>query len=61
MFQFFPGLIMGFREGLEAFLVVAIILRYLINIGQSDLKNRVYQGSIAGIVSSLFLTWSVMH
>jgi len=57
-----PAMIMGFREGLEAFLVIALILRYLTTIGKTQLKGKVYQGSIAGIIGSgllgleLFLT-----
>jgi len=43
---------MGFREGLEAFLVIALILRYLTTIGKTQLKRNVYQGGIAGIIGS---------
>ena len=49
---FLPGIIMGFREGLEAFLIVAIILRYLSKINQSLYKKYVWQEVIAG--ASLF-------
>ena len=55
-------MIMGFREGLEAFLVIALILRYLTTIGKTRLKVKVYQGGIAGTIGSgllglgLFLT-----
>ena len=45
-------MIMGFREGLEAFLVIALILRYLTTIGKAQLKGKVYQGGIAGIIGS---------
>jgi len=34
-----PAMIMGFREGLEAFLVIALILRYLTTIGKTQLKG----------------------
>ena len=62
MSQMIPAMIMGFREGLEAFLVIALILRYLTTIGKTQLKGKVYQGGIAGIICSgllglgLFLT-----
>jgi len=52
MTQLIPAIIMGFREGLEAFLVVVLILRYLTTIGEERLKGKVYQGAVAGIVSS---------
>ncbi|MCP4295969.1 MAG: hydrogenase [Proteobacteria bacterium] len=46
---------MGFREGLEAFLLIAIMLKYISKTDQSHLKNRVLQGSVAGILISLIL------
>ncbi len=50
---FMPGLIMGFREGLEAFLIVTIILQYLTQIKKADYKKYVYNGTIAGILASI--------
>jgi len=55
MNQMIPSLIMGFREGLEAFLLIAIILKYISKTNQSNLNNKVFQGSIAGLVISLML------
>lgn len=55
MLAFLPGTIMGFREGLEAFLIVTMILRYLSKIKQSVYKKHVWQGVIAGISLSLIL------
>ncbi len=55
MLEFLPGIIMGFREGLEAFLIVTMILRYLSKIKQSVYKKHVWQGVIAGISLSLIL------
>lgn len=55
MNQMLPGLIMGFREGLEAFLLIFIIFKYIATTNQSDLKNKVIQGSIAGVILSLIL------
>ena len=55
MGQMVPSVIMGFREGLEAFLLIAIMLKYISKIGQADLKNKVWQGTIIGIVLSILL------
>lgn len=55
MTQMIPAMIMGFREGLEAFLVIAVILRYLSTIGKTQLKVKVYQGGVAGIIGSCLL------
>ncbi len=55
MSAYLPGLIMGFREGLEAFLVVAIILRCLDKLGQRSLRKYVFYGVFGGFaVSMLF-------
>jgi len=50
-----PGFIMGFREGLEAFLLIAITLKYITSIDQGHLKNKVIQGSVAGLIISVIL------
>ncbi|RLC07077.1 MAG: hydrogenase [Bacteroidetes bacterium] len=55
MTQNVPAIIMGFREGLEAFLVIALILRYLTAIGNTQLKGKVYMGGVAGIFGSVLL------
>lgn len=52
---FIPGFIMGFREGLEAFLIVVIILQYLNHTKQYNLKKNVYYGALSGIIASLFI------
>jgi high-affinity iron transporter len=44
---------MGFREGLEAFLVIAIMLRYIVKIGEIPLKKYIWIGTGIGIVASL--------
>jgi high-affinity iron transporter len=44
---------MGFREGLEAFLIVSIILQYLRKSKNESLRKYVYYGTISGIVASL--------
>ncbi len=55
METFIPGLIMGFREGLEAFLIISIILQYLNHIQRTELKKHVVNGAIGGIIASLFI------
>ena len=51
--QVIPGLIVGFREGMEAFLIVGIMLRYLDKIQRNDLKKNVTFGLWAGIGGSV--------
>lgn len=60
MSTFIPGLIMGFREGLEAFLIVTIILQYLTKINKTDYRKHVYNGTIAGILAS-FLIGGILY
>jgi high-affinity iron transporter len=48
-----PGLIIGLREGVEAALVVGIILAYLSKIGQRSLQRYVYLGSAVAIGASV--------
>ncbi len=50
---FLPGLIMGFREGLEAFLIIVIILQYLKHIEQTAFKKHVYNGATVGVITSV--------
>lgn len=47
-----PGLIIGLREGLEAALVIGIILGYLVKVGHAELRRYVYAGTIAAFVAS---------
>jgi len=55
-----PSLIIGVREGIEAALVIGIILGYLVKIGRLALKRHVYAGTIvaffasAGVAAVLF-------
>ena len=55
MNQFVPSIVMGFREGLEAFLLIAITLQYLSKIEQVHLKPKVAQGVVVGVVVSAVL------
>ena len=40
---------MGFREGLEAFLIVVIILQYLKKSGNTTFKKNAFSGALLGI------------
>ncbi|MGV8984575.1 FTR1 family iron permease [Clostridium sp.] len=53
MENFLPGLIMGFREGLEAFVIVVIILQYLNKSGNTSLRKNAFSGALVGILASL--------
>jgi high-affinity iron transporter len=55
MSTFIPGSIMGFREGLEAFLIVTIILQYLTQIKKNEYKRIVFNGAFTGILASLVI------
>jgi len=48
-----PGLIMSFREGLEAFLLLFIILRYISTTELNQYRSQVYYGATSGIVLSV--------
>lgn len=50
---FIPGMVVGFREGLEAFLVVAFALRFLEKTGKSEMKRSVWRGAVGGVALSL--------
>ncbi len=56
-----PGVIIGLREGVEAALVVGIILGYLVKVGRAGLRRYVYAGTAtafaasAGLAGVLFL------
>lgn len=51
--EFIPGLIMGLREGLEAFLIIAIMLEYLNKTNRVEDKKYVFTGLGIGILASL--------
>lgn len=55
MQQLIPGLIIGFREGLEAFLIVVIILRILRKTKRENSVSSVWKGVLAGITFSLIV------
>jgi len=53
--EFFPGLVIGFREGLEAFLIIVIMIHYLQKTKRNKAIIHVWQGAILGVLLSLVL------
>jgi high-affinity iron transporter len=53
MDTFIQGLIISFREGLEAFLIIAILLKFLDKTNNNLLKKNVWYGLYVGIGGSL--------
>lgn len=53
MEPFIQALIMSFREGLEALLIVVILLKFLDKSNNKNLKKNVWYGVFAGIIISL--------
>ena len=52
-------LLITFREGLEAFLIVAITLAYLTKTNRTDLKKPVYYGIIVALIISATTGWHI--
>lgn len=48
-----PGFLMGFREGLEAFIVISLMLGYLAKSNRQHLRKNVYMGLFSGIFLSI--------
>lgn len=55
METFVQAFILAFREGLEAFLIIGILLKFLDKTNHSMLKKNIWQGAFAGVFVSLFL------
>ena len=55
MDTFLQALIMAFREGLEAFLIIVVLLKFLGKTNNDHLKKQVWKGTYAGIFVSLAL------
>jgi len=55
MANFYQGLIMGFREGLEAFLVITIMIRYLSQSNKHAYKKYVWTGASLGVLLSIVI------
>ena len=53
--SFIQAAVVAFREGLEAFLIIAILLQFLDKSGNKALKPRVWWGMAAGVAVSLAL------
>lgn len=53
--EFFPGFVIGFREGLEAFLIIAIIIRYFKKTNRENSIKYVWRGVFLGVGLSLLL------
>ncbi len=51
--DFLPGFVMGIREGLEAFLIIVIMLEYLNKTNRQEDKRYVFQGLGYGLLASL--------
>lgn len=52
MDTFIQGLVMAFREGLEAFLIIMILLKFLEKTKNENFKKNVWSGLYAGIAAS---------
>ncbi len=53
----FASFLITFREGLEAFLLVGIILSYLTKLNHKSYAKYIYLGVVAGIISSLVIAF----
>jgi high-affinity iron transporter len=53
MDTFFQGLIIVFREGLEAFLIIVVLLEFLSKTKNVSLKKSAWHGAFAGVGASL--------
>lgn len=51
--EFLPGFVMGVREGLEAFLIIAIMLEYLSKTNRESDRKFVFQGLGFGLGASV--------
>ena len=53
MEKYIPGMVVGFREGLEAFLVIAVALKVLDKSGRQVLKKALWYGSAIAVAVSV--------
>jgi len=53
----FASFLITFREGLEAFLLVGIILSYLAKLGESKHNKLIYLGVALGLIASLIVAF----
>ncbi len=59
MGNFLSGMVLGFREGLEAFLVIVILLRFLRRSDSTGLAKSVWQGAGLGVLASLLIGFAL--
>ena len=52
---------MSFREGLEAFLIIVVLLKFLDKTNNKNLKQYVWKGTFAGAVTSIILGLALMQ
>lgn len=52
---YLPGIIIAFREWMESFLIVLVLLRFLEKTGNTSLKKNVWRGMWIGITLSLLV------
>lgn len=52
------GMLITIREGLEAFLIIGILLGYLNKIGQGRFAKHVWLGGLAAVTASMALAWA---
>ena len=55
----FASLLVTFREALEASLIVTIVSAYLRKIGRAELNRYLLAGSLAAVLASLALGWTI--
>ncbi len=55
----FASLLVTFREALEASLIVTIVSAYLRKIGRTELNRYLLAGSLAAVLASLALGWTI--
>ncbi|MBI2859577.1 MAG: FTR1 family protein [Chloroflexi bacterium] len=55
----FAGILITLREGLEAFLVVAILIGILAKMGQKDKYKYIWAGSAAAVTASIVLAYLI--
>lgn len=53
--DFIPGLVLGFREGLEAFLLILVLYRFVVSKGNLHARKYV----IGGTGASILLSWII--
>jgi len=63
---YLPGIIVAFREWLEAFLIIIVLLRFLEKTGNIWLKKNIWTGALFGVIISiaaggiLFWLWKLL-